>query len=54
MSMHGAQREYVTPEVTELGSVESMTQGPWSGWFDSIFGADGGFNPRPPTGGETS
>ena len=47
-----ARREYVSPEVTELGSVESMTQGPWNGWIDSILGGDGGW--RPPTTGETS
>lgn len=48
-------RAYVSPEVTELGSVESMTQGPFGGAFDSLFGADGGLNPFVPReGGETS
>jgi hypothetical protein len=55
MSINGTEhvrRVYVSPEITELGSVESMTQGPWSGWIDSILGGDGGW--RPPTQGETS
>ena len=51
--MNGSQREYVSPEVTELGSVESMTQGPSSGWLDSLIGVDGGWS-FPPRGGETS
>ena len=50
-----ARREYASPAVIELGSVESMTQGPFGGVFDSIFGADGGLNPFVPReGGETS
>jgi hypothetical protein len=38
-----SKEQYDTPKLIELGSVESLTQGPSSGRIDSIFGADGGF-----------
>jgi len=41
-------KTYTAPEITELGSVESLTQGPGWGWLDSIFGigdGDGGWLP---------
>ena len=39
------QREYVAPEVEEVGSFESLTQGPGAGFIDVLFGANGGFQP---------
>lgn len=38
-------RAYQAPEITQLGSVESLTQGPWGGYLDGLFGSVGGINP---------
>ena len=41
--METEKKQYKTPEVSEMGTVEELTQGPRRGGVDAIFGGNGGF-----------
>ena len=36
---------YEAPRIQDYGTLVELTAGPFSGQFDSIFGANGGFSP---------